>query len=198
VVSKRNKIMSLAQLDRLVFWLIPVSLVGARLYHVMDTWWYYQENLIEMFYVWQGGLGIFGAMAFGVILIWWYERKLKIGGKIFSLFAGVLPLVQGVGRVANMVNKEGYGLAGKPVWLYEAVPDLVLFGVLSYLWRTKRVNLVLPVYLIGYGLIRIAVEIFRTDTWVLGGGVRMGQLIGVGMVILGVVKVCGIFRFLRK
>ncbi len=198
VIGKRNKAVSQKELDKLVLLLIPVGLLGARLYHVMDTWWYYKENLIEVFYVWNGGLGIFGAMALGVVLIWWYEKKLKVSGKIFSLFAGALPLVQGLGRLANFVNGEGYGVDNRPIWLYEAVPNLMLFGVLSYLWKKKKEDLVLPGYLIGYGLIRMVVEIFRTDTWVLGGGIKAGQVIGGGMVIWGLVRVFGIFRFSRK
>ncbi len=184
------------ELDRLVVFLVPIGLVGARLYHVMDTWWYYRENLIEIFYIWQGGLGIFGALVLGAVLIRRYEIKLGVQGQLFSLFAGVLPLVQGLGRVANFLNGEGYGVGGRPVWLYEAVLNLILFCGLSWLWK-KRKGLVLLGYLAGYGLIRFLVEIYRTDTWVIEG-VKVGQVLGAGMVIFAVIRFFGIFRFSRK
>jgi phosphatidylglycerol---prolipoprotein diacylglyceryl transferase len=197
VLGRRNKVINQKQLDRLILWLIPVCLVGARLYHVADTWWYYRQNLVEIFYIWQGGLGIFGALFLGGLVIWWYEKKFKITGKLFTLLAGVLPLVQGLGRVANLVNGEGYGLNGSPVWLYELVLDLVLFVVLSVLWKKKREDLVLPGYVLGYGLIRVVVEIFRTDTWV-WGGVKVGQILGLGMVFWGLVRFFGLGRFSKK
>ncbi len=196
VMSKRNKVVKQEELDRLVVFLIPIGLVGARLYHVMDTWWYYRENLIEIFYIWQGGLGIFGALVLGAVLIRRYEIKLGVRGRLFSLFAGVLPLVQGLGRVANFLNGEGYGVGGRPVWLYEAVLNLILFCGLSWLWK-KRKELVLLGYLAGYGLIRFLVEIYRIDTWVIEG-VKVGQVLGAGMVIFAVIRFFGIFRFSRK
>jgi len=196
VMSKRNKKVSRGDLDRLIMFLIPVALVGARLYHVMDTWWYYRENLAEMFYVWQGGLGIFGALVFGAVLIRWYEVKLGVREYLFSLFAGVLPLVQGLGRVANFLNGEGYGVEGRPVWMYEAVLNLMLFWGLFWLWKKRR-DRVLSGYLAGYGLIRFWVEIYRVDTWVIEG-IKVGQILGLGMIILAVVRFFGIFRFSRK
>lgn len=195
-MSKRNKKVSQKELDRLVMFLVPVALIGARLYHVMDTWWYYRENLVEVFYVWQGGLGIFGALALGAVLVRWYEIRLGVREHFFSLFAGILPLVQGLGRVANFLNGEGYGVGGRPVWLYEAVLNLMLFWALSWLWK-KRKDLVLSGYLAGYGLIRFWVEIYRIDTWVVEG-VKVGQILGLGMVVLAGLRFFGIFRFSRK
>src|SRR3990167_3830305 len=49
--------------------LIPLifALVGARLYHVLDYWSLYNQNLISIFYITNGGLGIWGALL-GTIL----------------------------------------------------------------------------------------------------------------------------------
>ena len=58
-------------------WVLIPGLIGARLYHVIDYWQYYSENPIEIFYLWQGGFGIFGAIGGGLLGLWIF-LKLKV------------------------------------------------------------------------------------------------------------------------
>ena len=51
-------------------WVLVPGIAGARLYHVIDYWSYYGEDLIKIFFVWEGGLGIFGGILGGVIGLW--------------------------------------------------------------------------------------------------------------------------------
>lgn len=37
-------------------YMIPLGVVCARLYYVIFEWKYYSQHLIEVFYVWEGGL----------------------------------------------------------------------------------------------------------------------------------------------
>lgn len=48
-------------------WVLAGGLVGARLYHVAHYWWYYSQDLGRIFWVWQGGLGIYGALGGGLL-----------------------------------------------------------------------------------------------------------------------------------
>ena len=40
------------------FFLIPISIIGARLYYVIFNWSYYSKNVMEIFEIWEGGLAI--------------------------------------------------------------------------------------------------------------------------------------------
>lgn len=50
-----------------------------------------------------------------------------------------------------------------PVQLFEALFLFGLFALLSYMLLKKRLNIILSCYLVGYGIWRIIIEIFRTD-----------------------------------
>lgn len=118
----------------LLFWLVIFGLVGARLYHVIDYWWYYSENLIEIFYLWQGGLGIYGAIAGGLVGLWVFaiidcykNTTRKNFRKLFNcsivkllnfadLAAFGLPIAQAIGRLGNYFNQELYGLPTNLPW----------------------------------------------------------------------------------
>src|SRR3989344_721356 len=55
------------KVDNLVLLVVPAGIIGARIYHVVDQWYYYQVHLAEIFYLWQGGLGIFGGLLCGLL-----------------------------------------------------------------------------------------------------------------------------------
>ena len=42
-----------------------ISIVGARVLHIIDVWDFYQDNPERIFYVWQGGVTIYGAILGG-------------------------------------------------------------------------------------------------------------------------------------
>jgi prolipoprotein diacylglyceryltransferase len=76
-----------------------------------------------------------------------------------------VPLGQAIGRLGNLVNGELYGKNGEPLFAWEAMLSLILFGIL---WKmsTSEVDIsgkISGVYLVGYGLIRILLENFRPN-----------------------------------
>ncbi len=64
--------------SNLIFWMIIFGLIGARLYFVIFHWDYYQDNLIEIFKTWEGGLAIHGGILFGVLVLLIYAKKYKV------------------------------------------------------------------------------------------------------------------------
>ena len=88
---------------------------------------------------------------------------------------------------------RGGDLPRHPNQLYEALFEgLMLFLVLALLAHRSgirtRVGLLSGVFLIGYGLSRIFVELFREPYSQLGfiiGSVTMGQILSVPMILLG-------------
>lgn len=140
------------RLKKIIPGILLLSLVGARIYHVIEYWEYYQSNNAAIFRVWEGGLSIWGALILGGGYLYLVARKYAWA------VVTPLPLAQAIGRVANAVNGEFSNLVlGIPWWGIEALLDLVLFGVLVSLKKEWR----LGGYLVGYSLIRLVLQPYR-------------------------------------
>lgn len=143
----------------LSFWLILGGLIGARLYHVFCELPYYWQNPVDIFKVWQGGVGIFGVVAAGVLVLFLYSKKSKVS---FWFLADIifvpLALGQAIVRWGNYFNQELFGLPTKlswgipidfinrlpgftnfeyfhPIFLYESIWNLIVFIILILLFK---------------------------------------------------------------
>lgn len=188
---------------------LPVSVIGARIYHVLDLWSYYQSHLLEILAVWQGGLGIYGGVMAGVLFVLVYSRRQQLPIlKILDVLVPALALGQAIGRWGNFVNQEAFGPPTNlpwgipiepryrpliwsdqnrfhPFFLYESLLDLVNFGLLLIVFRkTGKPGLVAGLYFINYGLIRFFLEFFRWDTAVIGS-VKTAHILSVISIIFG-------------
>jgi len=97
-----------------LIWVLPVGIVGARLWYVLNAILggnrSYLENPASIIRVWEGGLHIFGGFLFGVVALLLYLRKNKLDPWLFLDASGPAALVgQGIGRIANFINQELYG-----------------------------------------------------------------------------------------
>lgn len=71
-----------------------------------------------------------------------------------------------------------------PTQLFEAAALLVLFAVLLAVYRKFRRGTA-AIYLVGYGIIRFALESLRGDPRVAFFGLSIGQIISIGVIALG-------------
>lgn len=98
-----------------VIFIILSGVIGARIYHVLTDFSLYWPNaIVNIFFIWEGGLGIYGGVVGGLFgLLVWYAWKGKHSGLPLLVYTdiGVLgvSLAQSVGRWANFVNQEVYG-----------------------------------------------------------------------------------------
>lgn len=112
-------------------WAIIPAIVGARLWFVlfppasgvaqgMDTGWYLQNffNLENgAIAIWSGGLSIFGAVLGGMLGAYIYMRRNNLPFAPWLDIAAVgLPLGQAIGRWANFINQELYGVPTELPW----------------------------------------------------------------------------------
>ncbi|MBL8133463.1 MAG: prolipoprotein diacylglyceryl transferase [Anaerolineae bacterium] len=112
-------------------WAIIPAIVLARLWFVFfpsqdlvaqgkDTAWYLANffNLTDgAIAIWSGGLSIFGAFLGGLIGAFIYLRRNKLPIAPWLDIAGVaLPLGQAIGRWANFINQELYGIPTSLPW----------------------------------------------------------------------------------
>jgi phosphatidylglycerol:prolipoprotein diacylglycerol transferase len=213
VGSGAAKIMSKRDADDLLMWATLGVVLGGRLGYVLFYKpGYYIENLGEVLSLWRGGMSFHGGML-GVILaavLFARARKLKIFS-VGDLAALAAPIGLFFGRIANFINGELWGRASNVSWamifpdpraggiprhpsqLYEAALEgIVLFTVLMLAVRLlgslKRPGEIGGMFLIGYGVARIVVELFREPDAHLGflfAGITMGQLLSLPMIAVG-------------
>ncbi len=172
--AARVKKISEEIVGRAFFWTILFGLIGARLYHVVDLWGdYYSVYPERIFYLWEGGLAIWGAVAGGIFGLWiflkFYKEKVSLL-ELTDLGVLGLPAAQALGRLGNWVNGELYGRNGEPLFVYEGVLNLILFGILWKIGLKKKPGALTGAYLIGYGVIRMVLENLREEEviWRLG------------------------------
>lgn len=198
----------------LFFYLIPFSLVGARLYYVLFNWAYYQNNILEIFKVWEGGLAIHGALIFGLIWTIFYSIKNKVSTlKLLDIIVPGLLIGQAIGRWGNFFNGEAYGPATtltflkklfipqfiiegmniqgiyyQPTFLYEFLWCLIGFILILIIRRREYIKIAQPTsfYLIWYGIGRFFIESLRTDSLMLSN-FKMAQIVSVIMVLSGII-----------
>jgi prolipoprotein diacylglyceryl transferase len=199
--------------NAIAIWAVLAGVIGARLYHVVTDWERFENNVGDIFKVWEGGLGIPGGMVAG-ILVGAYVGHVRRGiplGPGLNAVAPALPLAQAIGRWGNYFNQElfggptdlpwalevspataieaGYppGTTFHPTFLYESLCNFALCGIL--LWIDKRFNpaggRLLAMYVLGYGVIRFWVEGLRIDPADELGGLRWNQWVALACVVGG-------------
>lgn len=177
--SQNQKVISKTKENFFIYSLLFFSIIGARLYHVIDYWSYYSQNTNQIYATWNGGLGIYGALIGGIIYIFFFSLVSRISFlKILDSITPILPLCQAIGRFGNFVNKE------IPVWWLEASLNLILFFILKS--KALKNYSSTALYLIGYGLIRFFIEFFRNDTWNINH-LKIAQLLSIIFICLGLI-----------
>jgi len=180
-------------------WAVPAGFVGARLYHVVTDWHRFDDDLVGIVKVWEGGLGIPGGILGGALVGVWHARRRGYDvPTLMDAVAPAIPLAQAVGRLGNWFNQELFGRptdlpwaleidpehrpAGyetvetfHPTFLYEALWNVALALFLIWLGRRRpmRAGQLFWLYVGGYGLGRLWVEALRIDTATRIAGVRV-------------------------
>lgn len=211
---------------RAVFYALLFGLLGARLYHVLHRFDYFFQRPLEIFAVWQGGLGIWGAVLGGILGFFLSIRKTGKALAYLDIFAVSVPLAQAVGRWGNYFNRELFGLPTAlpwgvyipselrpdafkyydhfhPLFLYESILDLALFVFLYKLFkRSLTPGAITFLYLAGYSLIRFPLEFLRISPWSIFGfpvaGLASAVIFSLSVILLVRFKCGNVASTLRK
>ena len=147
--------------------LIPCSVIGARIYYVLTTLDQY-DSFLEMIAIWNGGIAIYGGVIAGVITVFFVCRYKKLKPlDVMDCIAPGLILAQSVGRWGNFFNGEAFGCVVPetsplyflrmgvispmsidkfgnaamyyvhPTFFYESVWNLVGFLLMHFLYKKK-------------------------------------------------------------
>jgi phosphatidylglycerol:prolipoprotein diacylglycerol transferase len=86
------------------------ALAGGRLYHVVDQWALYKDDLLKIVLPPYSGLGIFGGFVTGAIAVIFLVRHYRVSfWRWADIIAPGIFLMQAAGRVGNFFNQELYG-----------------------------------------------------------------------------------------
>ncbi|MCH4161207.1 MAG: prolipoprotein diacylglyceryl transferase [Bifidobacterium sp.] len=99
---------------------VPAGIIGARLYHVITTperFFGSTGNWVDIFKIWQGGLGIWGAVLLGALAAWaWCRHRHYPAALLCDTIAPALLVAQAIGRLGNWFNQELYGAPTTLPW----------------------------------------------------------------------------------
>ena len=188
------------------------GLIGARLWDVFFfDWQYYGNHLLEIPFVWQGGMAIQGGVVLGTLAGYWYLKKYNIDFWAFAdIFAPALILAQSVGRMANLFNGDAFGhptggnfgilypestlayrtYGNQPLWpaeIWEGQIDILIFVILLLFSSFKHAKgQVFVLYAILYSAARFCLEFLRGDYVNLTMGLKSAQMTSLIVMIVGI------------
>ena len=113
--------------DKLFFFVIIATVIGARLGHVLFyNPSYYLSHPIEIFYLREGGLASHGGTLGIIIAIWIYSKKITHRSMLWTFDRLVVPVgfVAALIRLGNLMNHEIYGHATNLAWGFRFVINL--------------------------------------------------------------------------
>lgn len=198
-------------IDDFLPWAVLGVILGGRIGYVF----FYQPELylddpLEAFKIWHGGMAFHGGIT-GVIVALFAFCKLRTIPvlRLADMLACVTPIGLFFGRIANFINGELFGRISPVPWavnfprggdmtrhpsqLYEAALEgvvlfLILFGLSRFERVRNRPGILAGAFLIGYGVFRAFVELFREPDIQIGFVFQiftMGQVLCLPMIIGG-------------
>jgi phosphatidylglycerol:prolipoprotein diacylglycerol transferase len=187
----RSRYISSTVMDRAILGQMVVFVIGARAMYVFTHFDKYAPDPATILTgISEGGLSFFGGLLASFGYTYLYCKRFKFSFFEFvDIFIPAFLIVQICARIGNLFNYEAYGLATSvnwklyipetyriynnlndkffhPTFLYEGVTLWILLVLILWFYRKltiRRTGLIMAIYLISYGLIRIFVEGLRID-----------------------------------
>lgn len=210
--QKNNLGYTRQQIEDLVFYVTLGIIIGGRLGYALfyggSEMWLKPWRILEL---WKGGMSFHGGIAGVILATWLYVRKYKLEFlAITDLITLYAPIGVFLGRIANFINDELWGRVTDVPWavrfpnggfvprhpsqLYEAFFEgIVIFALLNWIWKKypkvrNNHGIISALFILLYGLFRIAMEQFRQPDAHLGfffGTTTMGQMLSLPLIIVG-------------
>jgi prolipoprotein diacylglyceryl transferase len=218
---KREKV-GVAVLDKLAFYMIISTVIGARLGHCLFYEpAYYLSNPFEILKIWEGGLASHGAAIGILIALWIFSRKT---GKSFLWTIDRIVIVTALAgafiRAGNLMNSEIIGIPSQHVWafiftrvdmiprhpaqIYEALAYLTSFFILLAYYNYKKTRpaegVLFGLFLIIIFTARFLIEYVKEvqvafETTL---PLKLGQLLSIPFILLGIFMLIRPFLFQKK
>lgn len=211
------------QLDKLTVYILVATIVGARLGHCLFYGFKdYMAHPLDILKVYEGGLASHGG-AIGILIgMWLYCRKTKESWLwLFDRLVVAVPFASMCIRIGNLMNSEIVGKVTDVAWafkfmncdedksnyyelgidvparhpaqLYEAIFYLALFGLMFFLWKTKREQFgkgfMFGLFCVLMFTQRFFIEFVKENQEAFEGGMalNMGQILSLPFIVIGLV-----------
>ena len=205
--------------DTVVLVVTLAGIVGAKLYHVLETPSQLAADPVgELFS--RAGFAWAGSLIAGVLALLWLARRFKIAvATMFDVVAPAAALGYAIGRIGCLISGDGdYGIPTSLPWgmsfpnglvpttqrvhptpIYEFMVGVIIFW---YLWRLGARSLLRPrprgevigEYFVWTGLARFLVEFIRINPRSVFGVLSNAQLIALLSIVAGLIILFSIRR----
>ena len=188
------------------------GIVGARLWDVFFfDWDYYQHHILEIPFVWQGGMAIQGGVLLGAVAGYIYTKRHNMDTWAFAdIIAPAIIMGQAIGRIANLLNGDAFGhptggtfgllyppgtlayqtYGNLPLWpaeVWEGQIDIIIFVILLLVRTTNHAKgQVFILYAVLYSVARFFLEYLRGDYNTILWGLKSAQLTSLFVILIGI------------
>lgn len=200
-LNNKNEKVKYENLLDLAIYLLPISIIGARIYYIIFNLDYYIANPSEILNLKSGGLAIYGGIIVGAITAYIYCKIKKLNFiAVLDQIVPVLALSQAIGRWGNFINIEAYGTETTnlfrmgiiengiykevhPAFLYESISNFIIFVILQKIGKKRqRSGKRTLIYLMLYSFVRFFVEGIRIDSLMLNN-IKISQLLSLSIFV---------------
>lgn len=148
------------------------ALIGARTLHVLVNLDFYSKNLLDIFFIWRGGLAFYGGLILAIPASWIFIVRNKIPfWKTADLVGPYIALGQSIGRIGCFFNGCCFGkyigttAYRHPTQLYASMALISIFIFLKLIQKKASFNgFIFGLYLVLYSVQRFAIDFLRADT----------------------------------
>ncbi len=185
-------------IDDLVVWILVGSLIGARLYFVVQNPAEYLREPWRILAVWEGGLAFFGGLFGGIVAGWLYVRRAGLSfARLADLFAPAIPIGAAIGRVPCGLAGMDYGTPTSLPWgvvydnpasyaptdgvprhpdqFYELIGDLLIAAIVLKVRPRLPQGAAFLLYLVLFSALRFALFFVRGNVPVVALGLKNAQ-----------------------
>jgi phosphatidylglycerol---prolipoprotein diacylglyceryl transferase len=174
-------------LDMLLIWKGGLGIFGAILAGALVVWIYVRRNHLPLArYLDIAAPGLIIGQAIGR---WGNFLNQELYGPPTQLPWGIaIDASHRYGAYTDLTSYPVEETFFHPLFLYESVLNVIGFIVLVVVarrWRRVKDGDLISIYMMWYGGVRLIVESFRFDAWVVTGGLPTAQLISLVLIALG-------------
>ena len=187
------------QIDGLLVWIITGTVIGARLYYIVqNNPGEYLRAPWQILAVWEGGLAYFGGLFGATLAAYLYTRREKLAFSwIADLFAPAIPIGSAIGRISCGLAGMDYGTPTKLPWgvvytnpnsyaptdgvprhpdqFYELLGDLIIAGILLKVRGRLPRGALFLLYLVLFSILRFFIFFVRGSVGPVALGLKNAQ-----------------------
>ncbi len=184
----------------LVFWVVLVGIIGARIFFIFLNLAYFSENPVATIMIQKGGLAWQGSLIAGLAAaLVTIKRKKWPMGKMLDAIAPYAALGQSIGRIGCFLNGCCYGREVPwgiyfpvhdarlhPAQLCDSVGLLIMFFILKRMQKGNQAGgSIFVLYLMLASAQRFIIEFFRADHFIVWSGLSIFQWVSIVVFLSG-------------